>query len=279
MSDVYSLFEQEAADPQAFNKVREGDTKDLSSLIRRSVDLDQQIKDTEAQLKDLKDKKRAVDEEDIPSIMQTMGVESLQVDGNKVTVDKFVSARIPETKKQEAADPQAFKQVREGDTKNLSSLIRRSVELDQQIKDTEAQLKDLQQKKRSVDEEDIPSLMETMGVESLTVDGNKVSIDKFVSARIPETRKQEAFQYLREVGEGDLIKNEVVVSFSMGQDNQAGSVVADLENKGFAPVKKQHVHPMTLKTWVKNRIESGKEIDFDLFGVYQGNRAKIKGGQ
>ena len=151
--------------------------------------------------------------------------------------------------------------------------------VDQQIKDTEAQLKDLQQKKRSVDEEDIPSLMETMGVESLTVDGNKVSIDKFVSARIPETKKQEAFQFLREIGEGDLIKNEVVVSFSMGQDNQAGSVVADLENKGFAPVKKQHVHPMTLKTWVKNRIESGKEIDFDLFGVYQGNRAKIKGGQ
>lgn len=61
MSDVFSLFEEEAADPQAFNKVREGDTKDLSSLIRRSVDLDQQIKDTEAQLKDLKDKKRAVD--------------------------------------------------------------------------------------------------------------------------------------------------------------------------------------------------------------------------
>ena len=53
MSDVYSLFEQEAADPQAFNKVREGDTKDLSSLIRRSIDLDKQIKDTEALLKDL----------------------------------------------------------------------------------------------------------------------------------------------------------------------------------------------------------------------------------
>ena len=102
MSDVYSLFEQEAADPQAFNKVREGDTKDLSSLIRRSIDLDKQIKDTEALLKDLQEKKRSVDEEDIPSIMQTMGVESLQVDGNKVTVDKFVSARIPETKKQEA---------------------------------------------------------------------------------------------------------------------------------------------------------------------------------
>ena len=147
----------------------------------------------------------------------------------------------------EAADPQAFNKVREGDTKDLSSLIRRSIELDQHIKDTEAQLKDLQQ--------------------------------KYVSARIPETKKQEAFQYLRSIGEGDLIKNEVIVSFSMGQDNQAGSVVADLEDKGFAPVKKQHVHPMTLKTWIKNRIENGHDIDFDLFGVYQGNRAKIKGGQ
>ena len=121
--------------------------------------------------------------------------------------------------------------------------------------------------------------MQTMGVESLQVDGNKVTVDKFVSARIPETKKQEAFQYLRDVGEGDIIKNEVVVSFSMGQDNQAGDVVADLESKGFAPQKKQHVHPQTLKSWIKNRIESGKEVDFDLFGVYQGNRAKIKGGQ
>ena len=92
MSDVYSLFEQEAADPQAFKQVREGDTKSLSSLIRRSVDLDQQIKDTEAQLKDLQQKKRSVDEEDIPSLMETMGVESLTVDGNKVSIDKFVSA-------------------------------------------------------------------------------------------------------------------------------------------------------------------------------------------
>ena len=56
MSDVYSLFEQEAADPQAFKQVREGDTKSLSSLIRRYVDLDQQTKETEASLKDLQQK-------------------------------------------------------------------------------------------------------------------------------------------------------------------------------------------------------------------------------
>ena len=65
----------------------------------------------------------------------------------------------------------------------------------------------------------------------------------------------------------------------MGQDNQAGVVVADLEEQRLCTTKETACASNDFKTWVKNRIESGKEIDFDLFGVYQGNRAKIKGGQ
>ena len=44
MSDVFSLFEEEAANPQAFDKVGEDGTKRLSSLIRQTVDLDKQVK-------------------------------------------------------------------------------------------------------------------------------------------------------------------------------------------------------------------------------------------
>jgi hypothetical protein len=32
---------------------------------------------------------------------------------------------------------------------------------------------------------------------------------------------------------------------------------------------------MTLKSWVKGRIESGGELDFETFGVFVGNEAKI----
>jgi uncharacterized protein YfeS len=180
---------------------------------------------------------------------------------------------------EEAANPQAFDKVGEEGTKKLSSLIRQTVELDKQVKDAEKYLKDLQYKKRTIDEEDIPSLMEELGVQSLTVDGNKVSIDKFVSARIPEDRKDEAFNFIRSIGEGDIIKNEIVVSFGMGQDNVAGAVLDDLSNQGLDPAQKTHIHPMTLRTWAKNRIEANQEIDFDVFGIYVGNRAKIKGGQ
>ena len=179
----------------------------------------------------------------------------------------------------EAADPQAFNKVSEGETSKLSSLIRQSIDLGKEVELAEKHLKDLQQRKRTVDEEDIPSLMDQLGVESLTVDGNKVSIDKYVSARIPDDRREEAFSFIRSIGEGDIIKNEVVVGFGMGQDNIAGSVVDDLRNKGLEPAQKTHIHPMTLRTWAKNRIEKGDTIDFDLFGVYVGNRAKIRGAK
>ena len=180
---------------------------------------------------------------------------------------------------EEAADPQAFNKVSEGETSKLSSLIRQSIDLGKEVELAEKHLKDLQQRKRTVDEEDIPSLMDQLGVESLTVDGNKVSIDKYVSARIPDDRREEAFSFIRSIGEGDIIKNEVVVGFGMGQDNIAGSVVDDLRNNGLEPAQKTHIHPMTLRTWAKNRIEKGDTIDFDLFGVYVGNRAKIRGAK
>ena len=98
MSDVFSLFEKEVANPQSF-EISEDKTKNLSSLVRLSIDVEKQIKDTEDYLKDLKQKKRTIDEEDIPSLMEELGVESLQVDGSKVSVDKFVSARIPESRR------------------------------------------------------------------------------------------------------------------------------------------------------------------------------------
>jgi uncharacterized protein YfeS len=179
---------------------------------------------------------------------------------------------------EEAANAKVFDQVSEEGTTRLSRLIRESQKVDDEIKQTEQFLKDLKAKKRVVDEEDIPALMQELGVESLTVDGNKVSVEKFVSARIPDDRKEEAYGFLRSIGEGDIIKNDVVVSFGMGQDNVAGAVLDDLRTKGLEPNQKTHIHPMTLRSWVKNRIESQQEIDYDTFGVYVGNRAVIKKG-
>ena len=57
----------------------------------------------------------------------------------------------------------------------------------------------------------------------------------------------------------------------------AGSVVEDLRNQGLEPAQKTHVHPQTLKAWVKNTHRGGWDIDFDTFGVFVGTEAKIRG--
>ena len=55
-------------------------------------------------------------------------------------------------------------------------------------------------------------------------------------------------------------------------------MIDDLRNQGLEPNQKTHIHPMTLRSWVKNRVESNQELDYDVFGVYVGNRAVIKKG-
>ena len=39
---------------------------------------------------------------------------------------------------------------------------------------------------------------------------------------------------------------------------------------------KTHVHPSTLKAFVKERITDGKPIDLDMFGAFISNAAQIR---
>jgi len=113
-------------------------------------------------------------------------------------------------------------------------------------------------------------------MDSVTVDGNKVALRQFVHARIPDEKRDEAYTWLRSIGEGDIIKNDVTISFKSGEDNMASAVVEDLRGQyGLEPAQKTHIHAQTLKAWAKGRIESGKEIDFDTFGIFVGTEAKI----
>lgn len=176
---------------------------------------------------------------------------------------------------EQEVDASKFDTINKDATSRLSDLIRRSIQLDKDIEDAEEHLKNLKRLKKMVSTEDIPGLMDEMGVESVEVDGHKVKVSAFVSARIPDDRKMEAFAYLRSIGEGDIIKNDVTVSFSAGQDNMAGAVIDDLRNQGYDPAQKTHVHPSTLRAWVKQRVQADKELDFDMFGVFVGNEAKI----
>ena len=170
----------------------------------------------------------------------------------------------------------ALSSVDTGTGKQLSSLVRDLRRIEQEIEDADNHLKALKQEKHKLSVENIPALMDEMGVERLDVDGVTVERKMIVSASIPAARKDEAFSWLRDNGLDDIIKNDVTCSFGKGEDNVAGDVVGLLQERGFDPKTKTHVHPSTLKAFVKERITDGKPIDLDMFGAFISTAAQIR---
>ena len=160
--------------------------------------------------------------------------------------------------------------------KSISDKCHQLNKLQQQIKDEEEKLSLLKNKARDFEERIIPEMMQEAGVSKLKLeDGTEVEVKPFYAAKIPESRVDEAFGWLRAKGHEDLIKNTVTTSFSRGQDNQVSELISVCEKFGFAYNKKQKVEPMTLKAFVREQVETGKELPFDLFGVYIANKTKI----
>ena len=170
----------------------------------------------------------------------------------------------------------ALSQINTGTGQQLSDLVRKLRSVEKDIEDAEQHLKALKQEKHKLSVENIPVLMDEMGMERIDVDGVTVSRKMIVHASIPVDKKEEAFAWLRENGLDYIIKNDVTCSFGKGEDNVAGDVVGLLQERGFDPKTKTHVHPSTLKAFVKERITDGKPIDLDMFGAYINNAAEIR---
>ena len=160
--------------------------------------------------------------------------------------------------------------------KTLSSMVNALRNVEKQIADAEAHLKVLKSEKHKLSVENIPMLMDELGLARVDVDGLPVSRKMMVHASIPAANKERAFEWLRDNNCDDIIKNDVTCSFGKGQDNLAGDVVGMLRGRGFEPATKTHVHPSTLKAFVKERFVDGKPIDLDLFGAFISNVAEIK---
>ena len=173
-------------------------------------------------------------------------------------------------------DGEALANVEFASAKQLSDLVRKLRKVEDQIADAEKYLKTIKAEKHKLSTENIPALMDEMGMERIDVDGLTVERKMIVSASIPQDRKEEAFAWLRENGLDDIIKNDITCSFGKGEDNLAGDVVGILREKGFDPSTKTHVHPSTLKAFVKERVTDGKPIDLDMFGAFIANAAQIR---
>jgi len=166
--------------------------------------------------------------------------------------------------------------ISQDSVKSISDKCNHLKSINNQIKEREEELSLLKHKARDFEERIIPEMMQEAGVSLLKLaDGSTVEVKPFYAAKIPESRVDEAFGWLRNKGHEDLIKNTVTAQFNRGQDNQVSELIKVCEEHGFNYNKKEKVEPMTLKAFVKEQVEGGKELPFDLFGVYIANKTKI----
>ena len=167
-----------------------------------------------------------------------------------------------------------------GKTENIQSLadqVEKLNTLDQQVALLEKNLKQKKKDFEYLSGEVIPTMMAEMGLSQLKLmDGSSVDVKPNYSANITIANRDAAFNWLRTNGLGDIIKNEISVSFGRNEDNKAADYAALASERGYQPTQKLKVEPMTLKALVRERIESGKEMPTELFNVFVGNKTTIK---
>ena len=160
--------------------------------------------------------------------------------------------------------------------KSLANQVKSLKELEDELKADEESLKNKKKEIERISGEVIPTMLSEMGLSSLKLaDGSAVDVKPYYAANISIANREAAYSWLRSNGLGDIIKNDITVSFGRNEDNKAAEYANLAKGQGYQPTQKLKVEPMTLKALVRERIENGKDMPMDIFNVFVGNRTKL----
>ena len=178
------------------------------------------------------------------------------------------------TQQFEEDSPQQVNEI--DNVQSLSNYVLQLQSLEDEVKVLEENLKRKKEAADKISEEVIPEIMEHMKLKTLKLqDGSAIEVKEIYGASIPIAKKEEAFKWLRDNDLGDLIKNEITVSFGRGEDNKASEYTSLAESKGYQPSQKLKVEPMTLKALYRERVEAKQDLPSEHFNLFKGNKTKI----
>lgn len=127
--------------------------------------------------------------------------------------------------------------------------------------------------------EALPDLMTEIGMTMVKLaDGSTVEVVPDVHCAITEANRAAAHAWLVENGFGGLIKTKVVTEFGRGELDAAVQYAREANEKfpDHPATMQDGVHPLTLKSFVKEQLEKAAPIPMELFGIRPYNRAKYK---
>ena len=159
---------------------------------------------------------------------------------------------------------------------SLSGHVLELQKLEDEIKMDEERLSQKKAQADKLSQQVIPEIMDSMKLKTMKLkDGSAIEVKEIYSATIPLDKREGAFNWLRNNDLGDLIKNEITVSFGRNEDNKASEYANLAESNGYQPVQKLKVEPMTLKALYRERVEKELDLPSEHFNLFKGNKTKI----
>jgi len=163
---------------------------------------------------------------------------------------------------------------------SVAALARTIRDKEVRIESLEAELKEEKKALIKLTDEEMPAMLAEIGLSSFALDdGSTVDIKQTYGASILVDNRPQAYEWLRDHGYDDIIKNTVACQFGRGEDDLASAFAAFAQKQGYVPEQKTEIHPQTLRAFVKERVENGEEFPMELFGAWVGQRAVIKRGK
>ena len=174
----------------------------------------------------------------------------------------------------------------------INALVQRQLMLERKHAEAEELLKKVRQELESISDQALPDLMDDLGISELKMaGGGTLKIDTTIRASLgrakDEEKAAEAIQWLINNGHPHLIKHNLTIPLTAGQQELGDKLLEELDalNERLAEQNeawsisvedKTDVNPGTLSAFVRGELKDGRPVPEDLFNVHRQRKAKIK---
>ena len=168
-----------------------------------------------------------------------------------------------------------------GGVKDVAKLCEQYAQTEKAIDQADQLKKELTAMKEKLSYELIPQAMQELGLQTLELKtGEKISIKPLLRVTPKVEDRPVVYQWLRDNGFGDLVKNIISASFGKGEDAMAENFKQEVQKLGLLPKQEEKVEPSTLRAFVNEQVvEKGRdELPLDKFGAFIGQQTKITKG-
>lgn len=154
-------------------------------------------------------------------------------------------------------------------------------ELEIRKSNLEAQIEEVGKRINEIKSKEIVEVFDAAGIDSLGLPqrGNvppyEVEIIEFFHANIPEDKKPEAWAWMKQTKNEDLVKTQFSVEFGLGDATKAKKFEAGLKKLTKEYDKKQSVPWNTLTAFVKGEFKAKRPLSKKVMGILGATNGRV----